>query len=76
MASSQRRRDQLKEFLRARREALTPGDVGLPDAGALTFEYSLFRLPDRADLNVVLHTPQPGTGTRERVESLVAVHPR
>jgi hypothetical protein len=41
-----------------------------PEAGDLTFEYSLFRLPDRADLNVVLHTPYPDTGTKERVERL------
>lgn len=46
-----------------------------PEAGDLTFEYSLFRLPDRADLNVVLHTPHPDTDTKEKVESLVVVHP-
>jgi hypothetical protein len=46
-----------------------------PEAGNLVFEYSLFRLPDRADLNVVLHTPDPDTDTKEKVESLVAVHP-
>ncbi|UBU12383.1 helix-turn-helix transcriptional regulator [Nonomuraea gerenzanensis] len=46
-----------------------------PEVGELVFEYSLFRLPDRADLNVVLHTPDPDTDTKEKVESLVAVHP-
>ncbi|MCK2215651.1 helix-turn-helix transcriptional regulator [Actinomadura sp. ATCC 31491] len=46
-----------------------------PVAGDLVFEYSLFRLPDRADLNIVLHTPHPGTGTKEKVESLVVAHP-
>ncbi|MEU4232048.1 zinc-binding dehydrogenase [Nonomuraea sp. NPDC026600] len=33
MTASQRRRDQLKEFLRAKREALTPAAVGMPTAG-------------------------------------------
>ncbi|MEV4250643.1 helix-turn-helix transcriptional regulator [Streptosporangium canum] len=46
-----------------------------PEAGDLVFEYSLLRLPDRADLNVVLHTPHPDTDTKEKVESLVSVHP-
>ncbi|MET8389689.1 helix-turn-helix transcriptional regulator [Streptosporangium canum] len=46
-----------------------------PEAGDLVFEYSLLRLPDRADLNVVLHTPHPDTNTKEKVESLVVVHP-
>ncbi|MEU8354941.1 helix-turn-helix transcriptional regulator [Nonomuraea sp. NPDC048882] len=46
-----------------------------PEAGELTFEYSLLRLPDRADLNVVLHTPRPGTGAKEKVESLVVADP-
>nr|WP_031160425.1 helix-turn-helix transcriptional regulator [Streptosporangium roseum] len=46
-----------------------------PEAGDLVFEYSLLRLPDRADLNVVLHTPHPDTDTKEKVESLVVVHP-
>ncbi|MEO3806107.1 helix-turn-helix transcriptional regulator [Nonomuraea sp. B1E8] len=44
--------------------------ISHPEAGDLTFEYSLFRLPDRADLNVVLHTPHPDTDTKERVERL------
>lgn len=46
-----------------------------PEAGDLVFEYSLLRLPDRADLNVVLHTPHPDTDTGGKVASLVAVHP-
>ncbi|ACZ86554.1 hypothetical protein Aros01_03910 [Streptosporangium roseum] len=46
-----------------------------PEAGDLVFEYSLLRLPDRADLNVVLHTPDPDTDTKEKVESMVVVHP-
>ncbi|WP_341351722.1 helix-turn-helix transcriptional regulator [Streptosporangium minutum] len=46
-----------------------------PEAGDLVFEYSLLRLPDRADLNVVLHTPHPDTDTEGKVASLVAVHP-
>ncbi|MEV0387631.1 helix-turn-helix transcriptional regulator [Nonomuraea sp. NPDC050643] len=46
-----------------------------PEAGDLTFEYSLLRLPDRADLNVVLHTPHPGTDTKEKVRSLVVADP-
>jgi transcriptional regulator with XRE-family HTH domain len=46
-----------------------------PEAGDLVFEYSLFRLPDRADLNVVLHTPHPDTDTKAKVESLVVAHP-
>lgn len=46
-----------------------------PEAGDLTFEYSLFRLPDRADLNVVLHTPHPDTDTAAKVASLVVAHP-
>ncbi|TYB62722.1 helix-turn-helix domain-containing protein [Nonomuraea sp. PA05] len=50
-------------------------EITHPEVGELVFEYSLFRLPDRADLNVVLHTPHPDTGTKEKVESLVAVHP-
>ncbi|GAA3111760.1 helix-turn-helix transcriptional regulator [Nonomuraea salmonea] len=33
VSASQHRREQLKEFLRARREALAPTDVGLPAAG-------------------------------------------
>ncbi|MER5324707.1 helix-turn-helix transcriptional regulator [Streptosporangium roseum] len=46
-----------------------------PEAGDLVFEYSLLRLPDRADLNVVLHTPDPDTDTKEKVENLVVLHP-
>ncbi|MFB9471317.1 helix-turn-helix transcriptional regulator [Nonomuraea salmonea] len=46
-----------------------------PEAGDLVFAYSLFRLPDRADLNVVLHTPDPDTDTQRKLESLVFVHP-
>ncbi|MEW9552843.1 helix-turn-helix transcriptional regulator [Nonomuraea sp. NPDC050783] len=46
-----------------------------PQAGELVFEYSLFRMPDRPDLNVVLHTPHPDTDTRRKVESLVVTHP-
>ncbi|MEV4566921.1 helix-turn-helix transcriptional regulator [Nonomuraea sp. NPDC049419] len=46
-----------------------------PEAGDLVFAYSLFRLPDRADLNVVLHTPDPDTDTQRKLESLVSVHP-
>ncbi|MEV5329878.1 helix-turn-helix transcriptional regulator [Nonomuraea sp. NPDC052634] len=33
MTASSRRRRQLKDFLRAKRGALTPAGVGLPDAG-------------------------------------------
>jgi transcriptional regulator with XRE-family HTH domain len=46
-----------------------------PEVGDLIFEYSLLRLPDRTDLNVVLHTPHPDTDTKEKVESLVVAHP-
>jgi transcriptional regulator with XRE-family HTH domain len=46
-----------------------------PKAGDLVFTYSLFRLPDRPDLNVVLHTPDPTTDTRRKLENLVAAHP-
>jgi hypothetical protein len=46
-----------------------------PEAGDLVFAYSLFRLPDRPDLNVVLHTPGPETNTERKLASLVVVHP-
>lgn len=46
-----------------------------PEAGNLTFAYSLFRLPDREDLNVVLHTPDPDTDTGRKLESLVVADP-
>ncbi|QFY13458.1 helix-turn-helix domain-containing protein [Nonomuraea phyllanthi] len=59
--------------VRARSEGIKA--ITHPDVGDLTFEYSMMRLPDRTDLNVVLHTPRPGTGTKERLESLVVAHP-
>jgi hypothetical protein len=56
------RRDELRDVPRIRH----------PDAGELIFEGTLLPLADRPGCNLVLHNPRPGTGTRERLEQLMA----
>ena len=41
-----------------------------PVAGALRFESTQLRIPERPDLTVVLHNPAPGTDTASRLEWL------
>ncbi|QDP97073.1 helix-turn-helix domain-containing protein [Microlunatus elymi] len=43
-----------------------------PAAGELLMESRQLHLPERSDLAVVLHTPQPGTDTAERIAELVS----
>ncbi|WP_245719959.1 helix-turn-helix transcriptional regulator [Nocardia uniformis] len=42
-----------------------------PYAGELVFEYTRLPLPDHPGHHVVLHNPVPGTGTQERLGSLL-----
>jgi hypothetical protein len=60
----------------ARHEVSVPaqGSKGInhPRAGQLTFDHSTLHLPDRPDVRLILHTPQPGSGTEQRLEELLA----
>jgi transcriptional regulator with XRE-family HTH domain len=46
--------------------------INHPEAGELVFEGTLLPLADRPGHHLVLHNPRPGTGTRERLERLMA----
>lgn len=43
-----------------------------PAAGQLVLESRMLHLPERPDLTLVLHQPEPGTATAERIAELVA----
>lgn len=48
-----------------------------PEVGRLAFDFSLLDLRDErfANLSLVTYVPQPGTGTLEKMERLLASHP-
>ncbi|WP_433345261.1 helix-turn-helix transcriptional regulator [Microtetraspora malaysiensis] len=41
-----------------------------PEVGELRLEYTGLALPDRPGYRILLHNPQPGTGTEEKLETL------
>ena len=41
-----------------------------PEVGLLVLDHTVLTLPDHPDLTVVLYTPQPGTGTEQRLARL------
>lgn len=43
-----------------------------PEVGQLVMEGRMLHLPERSDLTLVLHMPQPGTSTAERIAELMA----
>ncbi|WP_016701081.1 helix-turn-helix transcriptional regulator [Actinoalloteichus spitiensis] len=45
------------------------------EAGRLVFEHSVLRFPDRPELRLVLHLPDPATGTRDTLERLLGNAP-
>ncbi|MGA6206861.1 helix-turn-helix transcriptional regulator [Nocardia testacea] len=46
-----------------------------PEAGALTFEATLFPLPEFPGHHVILHNPVAGTGTGDRLDELMRSRP-
>ena len=60
----------------ARQEVIAPTTTmktfNHPAAGELVMESRQLHLPERSDLTLVLHTPQPETGSAERIDELVA----
>ncbi|MFJ3644485.1 helix-turn-helix transcriptional regulator [Streptomyces murinus] len=53
--------------------AANPGVKAIdhPQAGLLTFDHSVLEIPDRPGIRLMLHTPRPGTETREKVVELL-----
>ncbi|SDT36667.1 helix-turn-helix transcriptional regulator [Microlunatus soli] len=47
-----------------------------PEVGELVMEGRMLHLPERSDLTLVLHMPQPGTATAERIAELISTERR
>jgi len=47
-----------------------------PQAGRLQFESTQLRVPEWPEVTVIMHTPMPDTGTKERLDALLAEHER
>ncbi|MFJ9736560.1 helix-turn-helix transcriptional regulator [Streptomyces sp. NPDC101166] len=45
--------------------------VDHPEAGTMIFDATLLPLPEQPGHHLILHNPRPGTGTRQRLETLM-----
>jgi len=48
--------------------------VDHPEAGTMVFDATLLPLPQHPGHHLIMHNPRPGTGTRQRLETLMRQH--